>query len=245
LNKRAAFDNPVNQPCENLKAVEQQPHVTVLRTCCTFIKNYVYLVQDPLSGDAVLIDPAWQMDVIDRAIRDARARLCGILITHSHLDHVHLSEPIAHKYQCPIWMSREEIAASGFMAPQLVGIGAEPWRVGKVLIEPMLTPGHTPGCMCYRIGDNLFSGDVLFVEGCGMCSDIASAHAMFASLQHLKSRLKPHTRIFPGHCYGKAPGQPLSEVFQDNIYLQFTDKHTFAAFRLRSGQSKAKLFNFK
>jgi hydroxyacylglutathione hydrolase len=235
----------MNQPPENLRTDEQQPHVTVLQTCFRFIKNYVYLVQDPLSRDAVLVDPAWQMDVIEQAIRDAQARLCGILITHSHPDHVHLSKPIADKYQCPIWMSREEIAVSGFRTRQLVGIGAEPWRVGEMLIEPILTPGHTPGCMCYRIGDNLFTGDVLFVEGCGMCSDVASAHAMFASLQHLKRRLKPCTRIFSGHRYGKAPGQLLSDVFRDNIYLQFTDKHAFAAFRLRRGQRMARLFRFE
>jgi hydroxyacylglutathione hydrolase len=113
-----------------------------------------------------------------------------------------------------------------------------------MLIEPIFTPVHTPGCICYLIGDNLFTGDVLFAEGCGICLDTESAHAMFASLQDLKARLQPQTCIFPGHSYGNPPGQILSQLLKDNIYLQFSDRDSFAAFRLRSGQSKTKMFSF-
>jgi hydroxyacylglutathione hydrolase len=113
-----------------------------------------------------------------------------------------------------------------------------------MLIEPILTPGHTPGCTCYLIGNNLFSGDVLFAEGCGMCPDIQAAHAMFASLERLKAWLKPDTRVFPGHSYGMPPGQPLSRLLRDNMYLQFSNRDAFAAFRLRSGQDMARMFSF-
>jgi hydroxyacylglutathione hydrolase len=83
------------------------------------------------------------------------------------------------------------------------------------------------------IGENLFSGDVLFAEGCGLCPDVESAHRMFESLEFLKSALTPRTRVYPGHSYGKYPGRPFAELLQDNIYLQIPDKHQFAAFRLR------------
>jgi hydroxyacylglutathione hydrolase len=208
-----------------------------------FMKNYNYLVVDPGSREAVIVDPAWQMEKIDQALIDAQARLSGILITHSHPDHIHLAKATGEKYGCPIWMSKQEIAASGFNTRQLIGIDTTPWSVGQLPIEPILTPGHTTGCICYRIGDNLFTGDVLFAEGCGLCPNTEAAHAMFASLETLKT-LKPQTRIFPGHSYGKPPGQLLSQLLRDNIYLQFSDKHSFAAFRLRSGQDKARMFSF-
>lgn len=221
-----------------------EPEVVVLEVFYEFMKNYNYLIVDPATRQAVIVDPAWQMEKIDWAIADARAKLSGILITHTHPDHIHLAKPLSAKYDCPIWMSEEEIASSGFDDGRLVGIDMTPWPVGQMLIEPILTPGHTPGCVCYRVGDNLFTGDVLFAEGCGLCRDIQSAHAMFDSLEDLKKRLKPHTRIFPGHSYGKPPGQYFSQLLKDNIYLQFPSRESFAAFRLRSGQNRSKLFNF-
>lgn len=223
---------------------EREPRVTVLHTRYQSMKNYNYLVVDPGSHRAVIVDPAWELATVERALSDARAVLSGILVTHAHPDHIDLAVPLAERHHCPIWMSNEEIAASGFSAAHLAGIGQRPWSVGQMLIEPILTPGHTPGCTCYLIGDNLFSGDVLFSEGCGMCPDVEAAHAMFASLEHLKARLKPHARIYPGHSYGMSPGRTMTQLRKDNIYLQFSDKQAFAAFRLRSGQSVARMFSF-
>jgi hydroxyacylglutathione hydrolase len=235
----------MNHQCAVAGGGGAMPQVIVLEMYFQFMKNYNYLVVDPSSRQAVIVDPAGQMGTINQVLMETQATLSGILITHSHPDHIHLAKPVAQKYDCPIWMSKEEIAVSRFNAEQLIGISAEPWSVGQMLVEPILAPGHTPGCVCYLIGDNLFSGDVLFGEGCGICPDTQAAHAMFASLENLKTRLKPQTRIFPGHSYGKPPGQVLSRLLRDNIYLQFSDKDSFAAFRLRSGQNIARMFTFR
>jgi hydroxyacylglutathione hydrolase len=221
------------------------PHVIVLRMTHGAMTNYNYLVVDPGSKQAVIVDPAWEIDTIDRTLAAEGAELRGILLTHSHHDHIDLAAPLAEKYGCPIWMSNAEIVASGFSAKQLIGINESPWTVGQLLIEPIFTPGHTAGSTCYRIGENLFTGDVLFAEGCGLCPDTEAAYAMFASLERLKARLTPRTRVFPGHSYGVLPGQVMAQVQQDNIYLQFTDKESFAAFRLRRGQDRARLFRFQ
>jgi glyoxylase-like metal-dependent hydrolase (beta-lactamase superfamily II) len=225
-------------------AARNTPRVVVLHMHSGSMKNYNYLVVDPSSLRAVIVDPAWEIEKIDRAVADTQALLGGILVTHSHPDHIHLAKPLAEKYDCPIWMSKVEIRASGFDAGQLVGIDTCPWAVGQMLIEPIFTPGHTPGSTCYLIGENLFTGDVLFAEGCGICPNTEAAHAMFASLEHLKTRVEPQTRIFPGHSYGQPPGRTMSQLQRENIYLQFSNKESFAAFRLRSGQNKAKLFSF-
>ena len=219
--------------------------VTVLKMQHKYMINYNYLVVDPITRQSVIIDPAWQMDKIENALIKTCSELKGILLTHSHPDHIHLAKPLAKKYNCPIWMSHEEIKYSGFDDEQLVAIGKEAWFVGQMKIEPILTPGHTPGCVCYHIEDNLFTGDVLFAEGCGMCPDELAAHAMYDSLKHLKMMLAPDTRIYPGHSYGRQPGRVFSKVLQENIYLQFRDEHSFAAFRLRSGQNKKKFINFR
>ncbi|HEY0139908.1 MAG TPA: MBL fold metallo-hydrolase [Thermoanaerobaculia bacterium] len=235
----------MNQP----EAAAQQPdalapRVIALHMCHLTMKNYNYLVVDPVSLQSVIVDPAWEMAKIDQALADAGAELSGILLTHSHPDHIDLARPLAEKYDCPIWMSDAEIAASGFSASRLIGIEESSWKIGGMLIEPIFTPGHTKGSTCYRIGENLFTGDVLFSEGCGICADTPAAYAMFASLERLKNRITPQTRIFPGHSYGQLPGRTMAQLRQENIYLQFSTKESFAAFRLRSGQDKARLYTF-
>lgn len=219
-----------------------RPEVIVLKTQFQFMTNYNYLVIDPLTRQALVVDPSWEMDKIDAALAQAGATLAGILVTHSHPDHLNLAAPLASRLRCPIWMSHAEIAHSGFRHPELVGIDSAPWYVHGLQVQPLHTPGHTPGCVCYLIGDNLFTGDVLFAEGCGMCPDTEAAHAMYASLQYLKALLAPQTRIFPGHSYGKLPGQRFDDVLKENIYLQFSNPAMFAAFRMRKVSPRLNLF---
>ena len=222
-----------------------EPRVVVLPVSRGSMKNYSYLVVDPATLQAVLVDPAWERAKIECALAEEGATLAGILVTHAHHDHTDLARALSETYRCPVWMSQAEIAASGFHAQQLVPIEATPWRVGGMLVEPIPTPGHTPGSTCYRIGANVFTGDVLFAEGCGICADTRAAYAMFASLETLKKRIAPATRVFPGHSYGVPPGQPMARLLRDNLYLQFSDQESFAAFRLRSGQDRARLFSFQ
>jgi hydroxyacylglutathione hydrolase len=219
------------------------PQVVVMRMTYMSMVNYSYLVVDNATNQSVVVDPAWNMEKIDLALARTRTSLSGILLTHAHPDHVHLAEPLAAKYWCPIWMSHEEMAASGFNVPRLVGIDMTPWSVGQIQIQPILTPGHTPGSTCYLIGSNLFTGDTLFAEGCGLVPDVQAAHAMFASLVYLKKTLTPETSILPGHSFGKPPGQKFSNLLKDNMYLQFRNENDFAAYRLRKGQ-KSGFFGF-
>lgn len=216
---------------------ETAPQVILLKMSHQSMKNYNYLVVDPFSNQAVIIDPAWQMENVLMALTYTQAELSGILITHAHHDHIDLAIPLSKRFNCPIWISKEEIAASGFNAEQLICVDKNAWAVGRMQIQPIFTPGHTPGSLCYLIADNLFSGDTLFSEGCGVCTDIHSAYSMYDSLTSLKNRVKPTTRVFPGHTYLYPPGQPFSRILQENIYLQFTNRNDFAAYRLRQGQN--------
>ncbi|MFT4924755.1 MAG: hydroxyacylglutathione hydrolase [Phenylobacterium sp.] len=221
------------------------PHVVLVEVAHEAMKNNNYLIIDPNSRQAVVVDPAWQLDKLEQTLNHSQVSLSGILITHTHPDHIHLAKIMADKYNVPIWMSEQEIASSGFAAEQLEPIDDSPWTVGQMEITPILTPGHTPGCVCFLIGDNLFTGDVLFAEGCGICFDVPGAHAMFYSLADLKARLHPDTRIYPGHTYVKPPGQKFSDVIKRNMYLQFQDIESFTGYRLRAGQTTKKVLNFR
>lgn len=222
-----------------------EPAVVMLKMQHSNMRNYNYLVIDPQTRQAVVVDPAWQIEKIEHALDETDASLVGVLLTHSHHDHIHLAREVAKLYQVPIWMSRQEIDYSNFQAPTLEAIDETPILFGDCVVTPIITPGHTPGCICYQIGSNLFTGDVLFAEGCGVCPNEQAAHQMYYSLNMLKQRLEPETRIYPGHTYGKLPGQKFAHLLKNNIYLQFPDKMSFASFRLRKRQNRASLVRFR
>ena len=75
----------------------------------------------------------------------------AILITHFHFDHVFCLENYKKAFNCPVYAPRTE----------------DEIRVGGLIIRPILCPGHAPDCVVYKIGDALFTGDVLFARGIG------------------------------------------------------------------------------
>jgi hydroxyacylglutathione hydrolase len=220
-----------------LKMHHQLPHV--------LMKNFTYLVFDPETREALVIDPTWEMEKIDVALREHQLTLTTILVTHGHGDHTHLVKPLVEKYGCEVRMSEVEAGDFSFACDNLQAIrGEESFQAAHLTVRPLLTPGHTRGCVCYLIGDNLFTGDTLFIEGCGMCfSGTSDPTELFNSLQRLKHGVPPGTRIFPAHSYGFDPGQQFSFVLKYNIYMQFKDATDFTAYRMRSGQTG--FFDFK
>ncbi len=213
--------------------------VVPLRVSRGMFINYAYLGADPQAGICFLVDPAWELAKIEEALRDSGCRCEFILLTHSHPDHVNLADELARRLGVPVHMSRREIERYGFACRNLRAFedGERiPFGLGEV--TTLVTPGHSFGSTCFRIGRDLFTGDTLFAEGCGMCEgEGADPEALFDSLQRLKALLPPETRIHPGHSYGQAPGQTLSRILGYNIYLQFEKKADFVAYRMRPGQS--------
>jgi len=190
-------------------------------------KNYCYLVVDTTTRDAVLVDPAWEMEKIEQLMQEADANLKAVLITHHHPDHINLANAFAKKYQIPAMMSQIEISYYNFDCTNLTPIlSPDVFHVGELAIMPLFTPGHT-----------------LFIDGCGMCYDRGSDPGeMFDTLCNLQKILPVDTKIYPGHSYGKEPGAEFQYLLENNIYLQFRDKEQFIEFRMRKNQRGALAF---
>lgn len=208
-------------------------------------KNYCYLVVHSQTREAVLVDPAWEANKIEEQIKTAQADLNAVLLTHHHIDHVNLANHFAKRYNIPVCMSKTEIDFYRFSCRHLLSLENQgELSVGQIKINCHFTPGHTKGAICYHIDKALFTGDTLFIEGCGICfGKGGDPHEMFKSLSHLKKVISPHTLIYPGHSYGKEPGQLFQTVLENNIYLQFNAEESFVAFRMRKKQKG--LFNFQ
>jgi len=213
-------------------------HVYPIKVAKLFFKNYCYLVVDIDTHDAVLIDPAWEMDKIEQYLAQSEANLKAVLLTHHHPDHINLADAFAKKYQIPVMMSQIEIEHYAFNCTNLTPIATpDLFHIGGLDIVPLFTPGHTKGAISFWIENALFPGDTLFIEGCGMCYGKGSdAGELFDSLSYLQTILPINTKIYPGHSYGKEPGEQFEYLLEANIYLQFKDRQQFIEFRMRKAQ---------
>lgn len=218
--------------------------VVPIKVVFMIFKNISYVAYDNDTRDAVLVDPAWEADKIDAVLAEHQVRLKCILITHTHKDHIHLAPEYAQRYSLPVVVAREEVESSGFTCDGITILEKdERFQYGSLDIRSIHTPGHSVGGTCYFVGENLFTGDTLFTEGCGACfGDVSRAKALFHSLKKLKTMVPPDTRIFPGHSFGKKPGYMFRELQRFNLYLSFSNEADFVEFRLRKNQKS--IFNF-
>ena len=200
--------------------------------------NFVYAIGDRSTGECVLVDPAYSIgELIDIVAKDGMT-VTGVLATHYHPDHIggqmmgyriegiaalleRIDVPIhVNKFEAP-WIERTSgVGADSLMLHE----GGDVVKVGRIEIECVHTPGHTPGSQCFCVRGALVSGDTLFLDGCGR-TDLPGSdpEAMFDSLRILDS-LPDDTVVFPGHRYSQPPAEALSDVRRHNFVLKPTDK---------------------
>ncbi len=197
--------------------------------------NFVYLVGDRATGEAVVVDPAYDTQgILDVAAADGM-ELVGALGTHYHPDHVggtmmgYTIEGIAEllaRQTLPVHVQAAELEyvtkATGVGAADLVGHrSGDVLMVGEIPIELIHTPGHTPGSQCFLVDNRLVAGDTLFLEGCGR-TDLpgGSPAEMYESLTQKLARVPDDAVLFPGHQYSAAPSASMGDTRQLNYVFR-------------------------
>ena len=161
--------------------------------------TYTYLLHDPATLDALLIDPVDAQLERDLAVLQAQGlTLRWTLETHTHADHITSAGLLA------------EHTGARTVAPADCGIGtaAVQLRHGDTLdfggerLRALHTPGHTAGSMSYLWRNHVFTGDALLINGCGR-TDFQSgdAHALYRSITQVLFALPDDTTVWPGHDY--------------------------------------------
>jgi len=160
--------------------------------------TYTYLLADPESGQALLIDPV--RDRVDRDLAllgELGLRLVYALDTHVHADHVTGAGLLRERTGCKTVASARGPESIDLRLPD----GAK-LQLGAIEIEVMATPGHTDDSVTYRVNGELFTGDALLVRGSGRTDfQNGDAGTLYDSITQRVFALPDATRVWPGHDY--------------------------------------------
>lgn len=227
-----------------------------------------HIVWHPLTRDAVVIDPVLDFDPATQIVSDhsmlqlvrflkmQNLNVHWVLDTHAHADHLSASCDLKTNGYATAWGLGERMSEvfenfrKVFAWPADVKLqnlcvdrwfrDGEEFTAGTIRIQAIATPGHTPACLTYRIGEWLFTGDALFMpdSGVGRCDfPGGSAAALYDSVWGKLYRFPDYFEVFVGHDY-QPGGRPLKyrcllgDEKRSNIHLrESTSREDFIAFR--------------
>lgn len=173
------------------------------------LSNFCEVIGCPTSGEAALVDPAWEVDRLLAAARERGWRVTTILLTHTHPDHVAGLDEAVTATGAVVRCHPVEVGAARAQASRVIPVvDRELVAIGASHIQALYSPGHTPGCVSWYLPDPgaVITGDVLYVGSCGSVSDPT---AMWRTLQQRIAALPEETRLYPGHDYGPTPQSTL------------------------------------
>ena len=185
------------------------------------MQNFIYLIGDPATREAAVVDPGWDVPQILTAAERDGYRLTKAFVTHHHFDHVQGLSALLAAVDVPVYVHREdapwlEIGPSSLKPMR----GGDTVQVGGLAVTLIHTPGHTPGSQCLLAGGRLLSGDTLFIRACGRC-DLPGGdpRQLYESLTTKLKRLSDETTLCPGHHYADVPTAPLGEEKRLNPFM--------------------------
>jgi hydroxyacylglutathione hydrolase len=169
------------------------------------------------ASTGVIVDPGDEAGRLLAAVDALGVQLEGILLTHTHFDHVGAVAPVARATGAPVWCPALEVPVladimryvpwpglgpyESYEADHTVA-GGETLELAGMEIEVLFTPGHSPGHVTYRVADEavVFSGDVLFAGSIGR-TDLPGGDTptLMATLAKLLDLLPDETTVYPGH----------------------------------------------
>ena len=208
--------------------------------------NFVYLIGDRETGEAVVVDPAYGIKDLLGILDEDGMTLTGALATHYHPDHVGGEmagysiagvNELLRLRPVPVHVQADEAEwvkrVTGADDSDLVThASSDIVQVGAIPIELIHTPGHTPGSQCFLVDNRLVAGDTLFLEGCGR-TDLPGGdpRALYESLTQKLAKVPDDATLFPGHLYSAEPSQSMGETRQYNfVFKPKTEEQWLAMF---------------
>ncbi|MDA0988148.1 MAG: MBL fold metallo-hydrolase [Chloroflexi bacterium] len=187
-------------------------------TLCGSDGNNAYLIVCPVTNEGIIIDAPLGPDKILEQAKETQVK--AVLITHRHLDHVEGLKDIADATGAHV-AAHPQDADDMPVSPDVLVIDGDTLQVGTVEVNVIHTPGHTPGSVCYLVGNHLFSGDTLYAQAPGESVGVEATQQILNSITEKLFSLPDDTLILPGHGNGSTIG--ISKQLYREFAAQYPD----------------------
>ncbi|HSB49933.1 MAG TPA: MBL fold metallo-hydrolase [Nitrosopumilaceae archaeon] len=189
------------------------------------MQNFTYIVEDEDAGEAIIIDPSWDLENIERMIKRNDLKIKYIVNTHHHFDHTLGNEAMAKYTGAKIVQHH----ASELHHDIVVNDG-DKIQFGNSELLVIHTPGHSKDSICLVGDGKIFSGDTLFVGNCGRV-DLpgGSSKELYHSLTDILYNLDDNLVLYSGHNYGTMPTSTLGKEKETNFVMQKRTEEEFMA----------------
>jgi glyoxylase-like metal-dependent hydrolase (beta-lactamase superfamily II) len=180
------------------------------------MQNFGYLIADPATKVAAVIDPSFDARRLQKAAGENGFSVAFIFNTHHHSDHIFDNERLADE-------TGGKVAAHRLsnVRKDVILEDGEIVKIGELNLRVEHTPGHSPDSCCYVVAGRVFTGDCLFVGDCGRV-DLpgSSVEQMYDSLFNKVRKMDDALVVCPGHHYGKTKTSTIGEEKRTNFTLQ-------------------------
>ena len=177
-------------------------------------RNFAYLVADQQSGQALLVDPAYNQKKVLSILAQHSLDLIYVVNTHGHYDHSQLSPEIAKATGARVVAHKSSASPSDLAVDDNHVL-----ELGALKIRVLHTPGHTPDGICLLVENKLITGDTLFVGKVGGTDHGPGARSEYDSLFGKLLKLPDQTEVWPGHDYGTRPSSTIGTERRENPFL--------------------------
>ena len=188
------------------------------------LQTNCYVVTDPETKSCAVIDPGDEGPAILRYLEENGLTPRAVFLTHGHYDHTAAVDDIVVQWGIPVYISEQDVTPGNRPDPYRYMASGDTrfWKdgdevqIGGLSFQVIATPGHTPGCVCLKVEDCLFTGDTLFRDDCGR-TDLPGGNdrTMMQSLARIDG-LQGDLEIYPGH----AEATTLERERRFNHYLR-------------------------
>jgi glyoxylase-like metal-dependent hydrolase (beta-lactamase superfamily II) len=165
------------------------------------------------NGEAIIIDPSFNDSKIEEYLKQSDCKLAGIILTHAHYDHIGNTFSLAREHHVKVYVHQNEqpIVTKYHFAKELgkqanIDLNLIEYFKGDQLkvqdfkFDILLTPGHTPGGVCLKYSNDVFTGDTLFFDSVGRTDlPLGNSEQLMQSLKQILLTYKDDNHIYPGH----------------------------------------------